>query len=63
MSVTATEPIPSTPNPTPASVERRSQILGEPRFGTHFTDHMFMADWSAGTGWQDPRVIPYGPLS
>ena len=47
----------------PASLERRSQILREPRFGSDFTDHMFVADWSSGTGWQDPRVIPYGPLS
>ena len=63
MSVTATKSVPSTANPTPASAERRAQILDEPSFGTHFTDHMFVAEWSAGAGWQDPRVIPYGPLS
>lgn len=34
-----------------------------PSFGTRFTDHMFVADWSSGAGWQDPRVIPYAPLS
>lgn len=31
-------------------------------FGRIFTDHMFMMDYTAGTGWHDPRIIPYGPL-
>ena len=29
-------------------------------FGDIFTDHMFQIDYKAGTGWHDPRVIPYG---
>lgn len=32
-------------------------------FGKHFTDHMFVMDWSSSKGWHDPRVVPYGPLS
>ena len=63
MTATATHPISTTSNPAPATPERRAEILEEPRFGTHFTDHMFVADWSIGDGWQDPRVVPYGPLS
>ncbi|UYM05789.1 branched-chain amino acid aminotransferase [Solicola gregarius] len=63
MTATVTHPISTTSNPAPATDERRAQVLGEPRFGTHFTDHMFMAEWSVGDGWQDPRVVPYGPLS
>lgn len=32
-------------------------------FGRTFTDHMFMWEYHEGTGWTDPRVIPYSPLS
>lgn len=32
-------------------------------FGTTFTDHMFLMDYSAAEGWHDPRIVPYGPLS
>src|SRR5699024_8374639 len=32
-------------------------------FGTIFTDHMFMMDYTEGTGWHDPRIVPYQPLS
>ena len=32
-------------------------------FGKTFTDHMFLMDYDAGTGWHDPRIVPYGPLS
>lgn len=31
-------------------------------FGTIFTDHMFVMDYTEGKGWHDPRVIPYQPL-
>lgn len=31
-------------------------------FGTIFTDHMFVMDYEEGTGWMDPRVVPYQPL-
>jgi len=32
------------------------------KFGTIFTDHMFIADYIDGQ-WQDPRIIPYQPLA
>ena len=32
-------------------------------FGEVFTDHMFIMDYDRDTGWYDPRIIPYGPLS
>jgi len=32
-------------------------------FGEVFTDHMFIMDYTEGTGWHDPRIVPYGPLS
>lgn len=27
------------------------------------TDHMVLASWDASTGWADPEIKPYGPLS
>ncbi|MEG2570821.1 MAG: branched-chain amino acid aminotransferase [Clostridia bacterium] len=32
-------------------------------FGKYFTDHMFLMDYTRGTGWHDARIVPYGPLS
>lgn len=32
-------------------------------FGTIFTDHMFMMDYTEGKGWHDARIVPYGPLT
>ncbi|MBW4838926.1 MAG: aminotransferase class IV, partial [Paenibacillaceae bacterium] len=32
-------------------------------FGKYFTDHMLLMDYSAGQGWHDPRIVPYGPIS
>ncbi|MBE7021856.1 MAG: branched-chain amino acid aminotransferase [Ruminococcaceae bacterium] len=31
-------------------------------FGKHFTDHMFVMDYTAGKGWHDPQIVPYGPI-
>jgi branched-chain amino acid aminotransferase len=44
-----------------ADVER-DEILADPGFGKHFTDHMVTIDWSVEAGWHDARVTPYGPL-
>lgn len=33
------------------------------KFGTIFTDHMFIMDYEKGKGWFDPRVVPYQPLT
>jgi branched-chain amino acid aminotransferase len=32
-------------------------------FGDILTDHMFLMDYDAGKGWQNPRIEPYGSLS
>jgi branched-chain amino acid aminotransferase len=29
-------------------------------FGDIFTDHMFVMEYKAGSGWSDPRISPYG---
>ncbi len=44
-----------TPKPKPKKHE-----LG---FGTIFTDHMFVMDYNPEKGWNDPRIVPYGPIS
>ena len=31
-------------------------------FGTYYSDHMFLMNYTAGTGWHDARIVPYGPL-
>ncbi len=33
------------------------------KFGTIFSDHMFVMNYETGKGWFDPRVIPYQPLN
>ncbi len=45
------------------SPQARAEILANPGFGTHFTDHMVDICWSAGGGWHRPRVQPYGPIT
>ena len=32
------------------------------KFGTIFTDHMFLMDYEVGKGWHDARIVPYGPI-
>jgi branched-chain amino acid aminotransferase len=52
-----------TPHPAPTPEPRRAEIVANPGFGRYFTDHMVTIAWRAGEGWQDPAVVPYGPLS
>ncbi|MCM3109499.1 branched-chain amino acid aminotransferase [Lederbergia lenta] len=32
-------------------------------FGTVFTDHMFILDYTEGKGWHDARIVPYQPIT
>ncbi len=50
-------------NANARSDAERSEILADPGFGNHFTDHMFLTEWTPDRDWHDPRVVPYGPLS
>ncbi|KAI8049490.1 aminotransferase [Syncephalis plumigaleata] len=52
------------------SLERR--LTDKPRpltpnnelvFGHTFSDHMFMAEWSADKGWANPQIKPYSKIS
>jgi branched-chain amino acid aminotransferase len=51
------------PNPEALGELERMEILADPGFGKHFTDHMVDICWSAKGGWHRPRVQPYGPIS
>jgi branched-chain amino acid aminotransferase len=51
------------PHPSPVPEEEREAILAAPGFGQHFTDHMVTMRWSAGRGWHDGRLEPYGALT
>jgi branched-chain amino acid aminotransferase len=42
---------------------RLAEILSDPGFGTHFTDHMFTVEWTPDEGWHAARITPYGPLT
>ena len=52
-----------TPSPHPVRPERLAEILADPGFGLHFTDHMFRAQWTPDAGWHDARITAYGPIS
>jgi len=51
------------PNPAPASDREVAEMLAAPGFGRVFTDHMVIAQWTAGQGWHDAALRPYGPLT
>ena len=40
-----------------------SDELGGIPFGTVFTDHMLILNYTEGKGWHDARIVPYGPVS
>ena len=44
---------------TPKEIPDISNIV----FGTSFTDHMFIMDYSDDKGWYYPRILPYQPIT
>jgi branched-chain amino acid aminotransferase len=65
MTASVTTEIPFTRHPAshPLPEPERARILGDPGFGRYFTDHMITARWTAGRGWHDGQLEPYGPIS
>ena len=51
-----------TPHPAPATPERIAEVLANPGFGVHFTDHMVTARWTRTNGWHGSTVEPYRPI-
>ncbi len=52
-------PISVTLTDRPAKKPEDESRLG---FGRIFTDHMFLMDYSRKEGWQNGRIVPFGPL-
>jgi branched-chain amino acid aminotransferase len=51
------------PSANPRTDAEVAEILANPGFGIHFTDHMFTVEWTPERGWHDARVTAYGPLT
>lgn len=50
------------PSAQPLPEAERAARLADPGFGRVFTDHMVTIRWTAGRGWHDAQLEPYGPL-
>ena len=48
-----------TKNPNPGTLPPSDQL----GFGSVFTDHMFIMDYTEKDGWHNARVVPYGPIA
>ena len=48
-------------------IEKTTQPKAKPTgalgFGSIFTDHMFVMDYTEGQGWHDARIVPYAPIA
>jgi len=51
------------PSAAPRTAAEVAEILADPGFGVHFTDHMFTVEWTPEKGWYDARITAYGPLT
>jgi branched-chain amino acid aminotransferase len=43
--------------------DRLAEILADPGFGTHMSDHMLTVEWTPEQGWHAARIEAYGPLT
>jgi branched-chain amino acid aminotransferase len=50
------------PHPAPTPADVREAVLANPGFGTNFTDHMVVIEWTEGKGWHDATIGPRGPI-
>ena len=50
------------PHPAVVPAAARAQILADPGFGTNFSDHMVVIDWSEEHGWHNATVGPRQPI-
>ncbi len=55
--------ISTTPSTTAVDDARLVEILANPGFGVHFTDHMFTVEWTPSDGWHKASIAPYAPLT
>ena len=48
---------------TRTTAPKQKPLMDGIPFGTYFSDHMFLMNYTEGQGWHDARIVPYGPLS
>jgi len=51
------------PHPNPTDPAQIVEVLKNPGFGTNFSDHTAVIDWTAEAGWQNARVEAYAPIT
>ncbi|MFE6650011.1 branched-chain amino acid aminotransferase [Nocardioides sp. NPDC057772] len=47
----------------PATDKQLAEVLANPGFGNHFTDHMLTVEWTPEQGWHNGRIEAYAPIS
>ncbi|MDQ3733550.1 MAG: branched-chain amino acid aminotransferase [Actinomycetota bacterium] len=55
-------PLQVVPSASPVDAVSRAEILANPGFGQHFTDHMLSITWQRDKGWHDALLGPLTPL-
>ena len=50
-------------NPNAKDASTRDALVAEGGFGKYYTDHMVVCEWSEKGGWEEPHLMPYGPIS
>lgn len=51
------------PNTAALPAAQRAAVLENPGFGTSFTDHMAVIDYTQGIGWHNARIQPRGTIA
>ncbi|MEY4444661.1 MAG: hypothetical protein RL301_740 [Actinomycetota bacterium] len=50
-------------NPNAVEPAKRAALVAEGGFGKYYTDHMVVCEWNEKTGWGEPELKPYGPIT
>ena len=50
-------------NPNAVDPAKRAALVAEGGFGKYYTDHMVICEWDEKTGWGEPELKPYGPIT
>ena len=51
----------TTDNPRPR-IHEQVKSPSDITFGKHFSDHMLLCHWDRETGWERPKIVPYGDI-
>jgi len=50
-------------NPRAKDEATRNALVAEGGFGKYYTDHMVVCEWNEKTGWAEPEIKAYGPIT